>query len=1037
MLIDELKEELLLDNEREEHLIEAHRDSNNKFSRFLPSLVKSARVINNKNEPGADFVGKVTRANFTTSAIMSALLLDKTILVVEPTNAIAEKTVNDAFALYTQIAGDTKKKYVRHLSSNRQGCSDVIRKNRENKALEKLRYTLSDTKCGGCEIGCYKPCKPTIPQSTEETCMIQTILKERLPLLKWNDPAKTARIDNIVEYLVGCGEKWAQEAKLEIKKMDDTVTISDGKRTATITIVVNDEKIKATLTTHDGRIYYPIVEEGKKGIEIYGRIKPDVITVTYDKLMLLFDWTKSDISERGKRFREIIQSADICLLDEISTFMQKLVEPMLWHEIKLEWNNGVKVPVLDVNMHTEIHRLRNQLKPCGIDYHDKGMVSIFDSYLIPFVDGMKTEIDKSTVVSSGYPDSFENPVDDKRKQLLEEETNNALHDALEFAITQPDVFGLSEDDCVFLDRMLELMSAEVLSVIKHEGKMGTRVTITPRTQERDIRNLQAAIRRLKYKGHLLLTDATLTVDEVENLIGFKVNVIHFNDPQNTNEKILVVNDTTGYKSFRGTFDRYKWDRDPTYCQDVIEKITSFAKYNPLIWCMNKKIAMEVVRELKAINVKAEILDENTPDTGFAVSWYGSSYARGMKNKRRFTILLSPAYKPNGCYAETVYCIPGVWNPFDSYDRNRAGAAYDQVHNPSYGIPIIYKGNAQCFVFIADSLQHNNMLADEVQALSRVKDPAGEKRSVALCLNWEEKRARELCQQGIYGRHDYLTGERYFEDSENLLPPVKFSRNAADIDKWLHGEDLDEYLDFERFADGIDRMLTANRLVVSREMAIAQLANNSNISVENARGALACLVNLNLHFNTFVQTRVSINNLDRMFTKDLTLTDRAVAYQNRRNNIGWLFAIESILRAIAESKKEEISLEELQRSVKKIVNPVGIDVDRVLDTMITWNIFGKSPWRTVYINEDKVCKRVVMKTNVDDIVLKALEKLAAEGINEIKAWRVHDITGLEVKVIETAFKRLWKHKVLMHGMKYNPGKKKGNKGGKYVPFIKVP
>ena len=146
---------------------------------FIPHLVKAieAHIEADKDKTTALNVIKTTRAAYTTNSIVGALLLNKTILTVIPTNSIFQRTIKNALKIYTDMTGD-KSKIVRSIPNNFDGCSIVQQKCEDNERLKKLPY-IKGEKCDKCGKSHFNLFSQTLPVSTTEMCLTQTMLKER------------------------------------------------------------------------------------------------------------------------------------------------------------------------------------------------------------------------------------------------------------------------------------------------------------------------------------------------------------------------------------------------------------------------------------------------------------------------------------------------------------------------------------------------------------------------------------------------------------------------------------------------------------------------------------------------------------------------------------------------------------------------------------------------------------------------------------------------------------------------------------------
>ena len=168
-------EDLLLDDDRKDRIIAYYND----HTVFKPHIIRALKILNKADEnrtTGYNII-KTTRAGYTTNSILASLFLNKTIMVVEPTNQIGLDTVSGAINRYLTITSDKKKIY-RPILSNKLGCKRANELLKENKHLNNLSFIVSG-RCKNCD---YEPTDEDFPQILSEpsdnTCILKSMFFE-------------------------------------------------------------------------------------------------------------------------------------------------------------------------------------------------------------------------------------------------------------------------------------------------------------------------------------------------------------------------------------------------------------------------------------------------------------------------------------------------------------------------------------------------------------------------------------------------------------------------------------------------------------------------------------------------------------------------------------------------------------------------------------------------------------------------------------------------------------------------------------------
>ena len=150
----------------------------NPFDEALRRSTYTLEIASAVKENTAVFVSKTTRAGYTTSAIISAMITGKKILVVVPTNDIAIDTANNAAKIYFERTDADSTKIVRHIASNPRGCSVAKKAIEENEHLIDMPWIRSED-CEHCdECTTFPLFSNFIPSATPAHCSIKTMMEE-------------------------------------------------------------------------------------------------------------------------------------------------------------------------------------------------------------------------------------------------------------------------------------------------------------------------------------------------------------------------------------------------------------------------------------------------------------------------------------------------------------------------------------------------------------------------------------------------------------------------------------------------------------------------------------------------------------------------------------------------------------------------------------------------------------------------------------------------------------------------------------------
>lgn len=1020
---------LLLKDARKQKVIDYYTND----PKYIESLVRALKLCKNF---GASNVIKTTRAGYTTNAILAALYLNRTITVVEPTNKIAEDTVGEALDIYRKSTGDFTK-IVRHITSNNRGCSAVIEKieGSEQEGIEgceelnELNYLLGDV-CRECNKDTYDLSGiPIIPPSTAEVCMIKTIIEEKIYLFDWSEFPVIDSI-NLLDYLAELGADWVKGNDVELKKVDDIIIISDSKRTITIELEINDKKINVKLKMPDNRFYSLIAAEDAGPVKVYAKVRPDIVTATYDKLIVLYDESilKQDHSDKNWKFRSLISSSDICLLDEMGTFVEKLFPTLTWLGEGSDLNSTIK-----------------KIKGKIVTDENEYLYKYLNDYLTPFVNGLEKELDKEI----GYfnepdiwnllkrPKVLSNPLDtltslsgnrNRLDELKNKKVFSAIRHAIEDAITDASTdnsLNLDKDDVILLDDAFTLIRTPTLTFAKISSD-GDKIIISAHDQNTKIKSLQMALRGFKSSNKILLiSDATMPPFFLERICGFdRVEDRFYGDPLNTNDKALLITCALSH-----SFDTIKWSKDGAYQAEAAQAIAELSIRSknlgqnlPIVWCTNQDIAEQLVRVLQTVGCDAKILnDKNINDGITLVSHYKSVYSRGVANNRRIHIALGNAHKPKKSFAGLVLGTPGLWNILDEQDKNSMKKEVLELFNLNeiFYIPDDAQG---LFDHVTDTVQEEYTYADSWQAMSRSKDPSGIERCAIICIGWKDDEVLELRQQGANSCYDYTTNIRFHRKPDFVLPSPHISDDINDLEIWLKGEDIEE--GSALFAWGITwaifNMFCKNRMTLLQSVVYTQFAKHTNLSADDVKnGMFVGLINLSRLHKTFIQTRVEFINGENLFIRDETADSLISAGKNLAANQDLINDIGSVLKVANELKDKVLTGRAIKQKLRhRLTNE---RIQEMLEYIDNHNLLMNSSW---LIQKDNQNNFTIMKNNVAERVLeiikeltKANKRILIKKNKIIQSWQVNNQIRLTQTEIEKIFNVLDQHLMLPSNMRF--------------------
>lgn len=780
---------------RTEHILNYYsQESAKPYISQLIDCLKGSVISENKE--GVIFnIIKTPRAGCTTNSIIAALIYDKPIVIIEPTNAIADKTVMETLKLYEEITKDTSKK-VRKIPRNDVGCSIIKERMAENENLEKLPFIKTGS-CKECSRFPFPLMQKEIPESNLNHCMIKTMMNER---------------------------------------------------------------------------------------EKYPNRVPDIITITYSKLDLLLG------GEKNEFFEELLQSAQIMFFDEIGDYLTKASNgiPIKTTDeiysatnkctfdpsnakfyknffdltLKNETVQDIKKKVLDTIIKMPSKQSRMRLMKLFSEYIDV-FVNDYCVYMEEmFADGREHPFTKNNVLMNDF---VKIKVNGRFMELSKADAiGQKLYEEIDDIVAiYEDANGDEEtqESIVWLLNIIQMMSSKVLIGYKSEG-------ILPITAERDgfdSRNLMmkrtsiniapcaeevlGKLKKWTVGKCVFVTDATMPSIYLKQL-GDVVD-LYFGDPAKTNSSVVYM-----YDDNMGRMSVIKWDKDFDFRNAIYDKIFELSKGREddvVIWCPNKRIYNDVKLHLKINDVKTSEYNDEIQD-GIVVSYYGSSFARGMKCNRRIGIALGKASKPMQSFDHVVYQYRSSYRPFRKREMQniakKSGIKYDKfIKRIQKWENVIYKGDVmfhengvpeelhEYFRLCSLALRSERIDMDTFQALNRTKDPMGNIRSVVVCLGWNENDVESVLKWGSVDSvcHARIGGnmQRLVDRQNSIIsPPQIVEYNKMDeLDAWIGKGKLDcKYVGFNNELMNTIRLLAIQwKPVLTSEEIWMNVSKNMKVS----------------------------------------------------------------------------------------------------------------------------------------------------------------------------------------------------------------
>jgi hypothetical protein len=803
-----------------ESIVIDERNEKRKNHVYVEQLTKCIKIIDITTENIEMYYNmvKTTRASCTTNTIISAMIRNKRILVVEPTNEIARSTVKTALSLYQDSTGDYSK-IVRQIPSNQLGCSKAKAKVESNKALKELPFILSEN-CKECEIPAYDTFfLPILPFSTCENCYIKTMMEEKNKSMTsgkvYAPDILTITYDKLLSIKRGdkLGEKAAFYTDL-ISKMD---------------IIFFDE-IGQYLSDFQG------------GLDIYtkeiNRVnKTEKVTTNVMKQQLEFLRYLNNLKENGYNYKKIDS-----IVKMVTTFFG-------------DFTLNCCKKYIDMDLSGEI------------DLRDPRYVKNILSTIPTATYVKKGKFNKKIITSKleAIRNEFSQYYIEMEDVIIGKSVKNSAK--VEWALK---VLQLIQDDefVVYKRRFPDMEHDE----IEYEV-----TTIYPTTE-----NILKAIESWTEGKTVLFTDATMPAYYLQNFKKHCHSIHFGDPLKTNSQMLIINDKNKGMYDFgirrwnnNIAYKNQIIDRicDLIYYFNFYREIDDDEDSGILIWTPSKKICEELEYRLSLKEINGEKINFCSMDDYMQfvndekhkyhlvrgkvlVTYYGSPLTRGIKCNRRVQILLGKASKPIDSYKHVAYMQRSDWKTFSDKEIKRfaekEGMAEDEyrallekfkkgirLSDRTIKIKDVPKELKAILKEMGDTIQHERTYMDTWQAGSRAKDSEGKVRSTLICIGWKHKEIWELVRWGDSETVKYLpvfsdrgSVTRYAVKQEHLIAPpnvLKLIGEYQPIMDWLYGKSVDiKNIGFDiDLYFGIMDMLCRTDEVTSEEVWL-ELTKNMNI-----------------------------------------------------------------------------------------------------------------------------------------------------------------------------------------------------------------
>lgn len=352
----------------------------------------------------------------------------------------------------------------------------------------------------------------------------------------------------------------------------------------------------------------------------------DILFITYDKLNSILMNDRSDDAELIRN--TLLADFDVMFLDEISQLAQHspLQFKIISKEVSEEGGEVLNYTFFD-DLYDEYDRL--------IQYSPHETSQLMGEYIDLFIDTFKPMVEELFILNEydGKPFSIrhENPIPPERKEKYDEMftpfysmiENYAKHNNIHLSLIEKTILLLKSEFWWFVN------------VPTNEFSINASFVSSPK-----IVNIRSFIRDFDSfpEKQVLVTDATMPLIKISDLLGVKFKRFLVGDPRNTQQYQLVISDTKSVSSKR-----------------LLSGVKS-KDFNQLIKFINKVCDIHNPSDVMIVlpnsgriyrHMMQQISRKKIPKV--QLTYYRSDITVGVSSDKRVMIAICPPYPPNGSY----------------------------------------------------------------------------------------------------------------------------------------------------------------------------------------------------------------------------------------------------------------------------------------------------------------------------------------------------------------------------------------------------
>ena len=954
---------------------------------------------------------KSTRVGATTNTTIGCMIQDLQIVVLVPNNDVM-KTVEDAYNKYVELTGDDTKTF-RKIQSNERVCLRAQAKIEKNEAMSELPFMIRGNckKCGMDSVvnekvvGVIKTDKlidqrlpgkdsniekiklhPTLPEGDKDQCQQKAIVDELfylkkegfelaydLTVITFEKAFALMKSDGeiaemLIEVIGNADVLLFDEFGQYLSKQEQGVTVWERKEMIDTTAKKKKKerkskgkKKKKSATPTNTNIY----ENLKEIEEVMDCVKGFNYQIIRPTFIEFLSKTK-DIIEEKRAFRRIrnplisekygdrrfyeMSGGYLFTWDEISGIDGEKLIKFIKDEYKIEWAKTENISKSDDGKTISITNDKNSLSLTLNDEKTKLNIRIDESGVGEFI--ARSENGKINIYKGGKRiqsgtsmtevletffwnnyNKFENGINSENKAEFK-----YLISLIMVLLAEDVVFHYSENTKWIKNEKTkhqELFKIETLKLSPADDVL--------------VENINQLIGR---KQKVIFTDATTPPFRFNRLEKDVKNVL-FGDPLGTNEKLLVIQDTTINK-----FDNTRWHKggkntkkSKGYKGQIIDNLLSVIERlggkNIKIWAPNKDIAREFV---VLLNKKKKNLtctpDHTSRDSRVIIDWMRSSGSIGVESDRRIHIIVGNPDVPRQAYEYLAFMYPDYFDAIPEQVLESIGKKHnvslDKIreiigtfHTPEFIGNVSYRKEtpdaieAELISKISDQLRGFFVGSAGWQAGSRAKDPEAIDPSVLYLLGWNEQAALNMVQWGY--DLQILGGRKDITDMATIIPPpIIMMGSMEDADDWLAGKERDPTLllskDFSELPRAISYFLAFEGKSITSKYIWPNITPNLQVGYDSENHRNGFFVALNRCFTSdsiqITETSPGEFQYNYGYSDGIDIPDRELVFKvlvtTYRNKNEEVFVRDISLRKKADKKNKSKSVKKADKKIEMAI-----------------------------------------------------------------------------------------------------------------------